>query len=84
MANETPVDGDGDHPSLERLAIRRARDAMREAESALSELESAFDKVPDAHRRMLGEAACRWLGGLGTDCHEIRRELATIIGIFPY
>lgn len=81
--NDTPS-SPGDEPSLERLAIRRARDSVRAAEHALSELEQAYDNVPVSHRKMLGQAACRWLSGLGDDCHEVRREIANIIGIFPY
>jgi hypothetical protein len=83
MENDTPSDsGAGD--SIERMAIRRVRDSLREVDDALREVEERIDIAPAEHRRGIVRAAALALGLHGDICHEVRREILELEGLYPF
>lgn len=83
MANDTPSDVDA-ACSIERMAIRRARDSCRALVDALGELEQAIDVAPEASRRGIVKGVALLCGDAGMVLHEVRRELLSMEGLYPW
>jgi hypothetical protein len=83
MQNDTPNDLESSQP-VELMAIRRVRDALREVDGALAQVEAMLAGTPAISRESIARSACLALGELGEVSHEVRREILSMFGLYPW